>query len=82
MFTISFRRHSGHGWTCRWVAPAANDPERTLVRQPNTSRLLNLEEWLLLEARRYVHADEGTLIPILGSIALSFVNVEALAAGR
>jgi hypothetical protein len=21
-----YRRHSGHGWTCRWVAPVANDP--------------------------------------------------------
>ena len=56
-------------------------PERTLIRQPNTSRLLNLEEWLLLEARRYVHADEGTLLPILASIALSFVSVEALEVG-
>jgi hypothetical protein len=27
--TVRFRRHSGHGWTCRWVAPVANDPERT-----------------------------------------------------
>jgi hypothetical protein len=24
-----YRRHSGHGWTCRWVAPVANDPIRT-----------------------------------------------------
>ena len=37
------------------------EPERTLVRQSNTSHLINLEEWLLLEARRYVHADEGTV---------------------
>ena len=25
-----YRRHSGHGWTCRWVAPVANDPQRSL----------------------------------------------------
>ena len=65
------------GRLCRTLT----DPERTLVRQPNTSRLLNLEEWLLLEARQYVHADEGTLLPILASIALSFVSVEAFAVG-
>ena len=23
-----FRRHSGHGWTCRWAAPVANDPKQ------------------------------------------------------
>src|SRR5260221_14712257 len=37
---VRFRRHSGHGWTCRWVAPVANDPERTCIhalmpRQPS-----------------------------------------------
>jgi transposase InsO family protein len=26
---VRFRRHSGHGWTCRWVAPVANDPKRS-----------------------------------------------------
>ena len=37
------------------------DPKGTSVRQPDASRLTNLEELLLLEARRYVHADEGTI---------------------
>jgi hypothetical protein len=25
---VRYRRHSGHGWTCRWVAPVANDPKQ------------------------------------------------------
>jgi hypothetical protein len=28
---VRYRRDSGQGWTCRWVAPVANDPERTSV---------------------------------------------------
>jgi hypothetical protein len=24
-----FRRHRGHGWTCRWLTPVANAPSQT-----------------------------------------------------
>jgi hypothetical protein len=30
--------HSGHGWTCCWLDPVANEPERIRPETPSGSR--------------------------------------------
>src|SRR6476659_5410932 len=35
---VRYRRHSRHRWTCRWVAPVANDPEQTCIMGSSSRR--------------------------------------------